>query len=131
VQSLPAGIRNKVTTNHSFHQPQRLIEILDEFDMVIATRMHMAILSLCAGTPVFPIAYEFKTQELFKQLGLEQWVQDIEKLNANSVVDSLASFINELPCIASSLYNKVDEAKKSALSSGLIIKKEYDKLVSL
>jgi len=26
--------------------------------------MHMMIMSLCVGTPVLPIAYEFKTKEL-------------------------------------------------------------------
>lgn len=36
--------------------------------------MHMAILALTSGTPVFPITYEFKTQELFNRLGLGEWV---------------------------------------------------------
>ena len=46
------------------------MELAKGFDFVVATRMHMMILSLCVGTPVLPIAYEFKTKELAARLGI-------------------------------------------------------------
>jgi colanic acid/amylovoran biosynthesis protein len=128
LHSLPLEMRERVIVDSDFHNPEKLIEILGKFDLVIATRMHMAILSLCAGVPCFPIAYEFKTRELFKQLELEQWVCDIEKFNASSTISLLDDFINKLPDIGPLLYKKVTEAKKSSEKPGLIIKHLYNKL---
>lgn len=128
LQNLPAGIRKKIVVNTDFHHPEELLEILEKFDLVIATRMHMAILALCAGTPVFPIAYEFKTQELFKQMGMGEWVQDIETLNSELVINYLDDFIKKLPSIKQLLYKKVEEARKSSLTPGLIIQQKYNKM---
>jgi colanic acid/amylovoran biosynthesis protein len=75
--------RSKVSVDKDFHTPFELMGILSTFDMVVATRMHMAILAMCVGVPVLPIAYEFKTRELFKKLGLERWVTDIEECSAD------------------------------------------------
>jgi colanic acid/amylovoran biosynthesis protein len=79
--------------DEEFHTPEALGEILGEFDLVIATRMHMAILSMCAGTPVLPIAYEFKTKELFDGLQLGEWVLDIDALEPGQSVRTLAEFL--------------------------------------
>lgn len=57
---------------------------LQDFDLCIGTRMHMCILSLISGTPVLPIAYEFKTQELFGEIGLKEWVTDIEVIEPDA-----------------------------------------------
>ena len=50
-----------------------LMERLPGYDLVIATRMHMAILALSSGTPALPIVAEFKTSELYRNLGLADW----------------------------------------------------------
>ncbi|MDD3818299.1 MAG: polysaccharide pyruvyl transferase family protein [Actinomycetota bacterium] len=126
-KNLPDAIKKNVTVDTDFHHPKELINIYENFDLTISTRMHAAILSMCAGTPAFPIAYEFKTIELFKQFGLKKWVHDIEKLDAESMIHSLDSFIEELPHIKQIIYNKVDEARKSAFEPGLIIKQKYSK----
>ncbi len=82
---LPPAIQEALTIDRSFRTPQALATRLGELDLVIATRMHMAILSLVAGTPVLPIAYEFKTSELFERLGVAEWVVDIETLTPQSL----------------------------------------------
>lgn len=61
--------RRSVTVDRQFRTDAQLLETLTEFDLIIATRMHMAILGLVAGRAVLPIAYEFKTTELFAELG--------------------------------------------------------------
>lgn len=122
---LPENLKNKVIINKSFHQPEELIDILGSFDIIIATRMHVAILGFCAGTPVFPIAYEFKTQELFKELGIEKWVQDIENLDNDKIINCLDNFIQELPNIKPLLFEKIDKAKQSVIDAGLSIREKY------
>ncbi len=74
-----------VTVDASFRSPGELRDRYADFDLVIATRMHAAILALCAGTPVVPIAYEFKTRELFEGLGMGELVDDIATLSSESL----------------------------------------------
>lgn len=123
VEELPEKIKQHVNVDRNFHHPKDLLQKLGSYDLVIATRMHMAILALAAGTVVFPIAYEFKTQELFNRLGMGQWVQDIELIDAKSLNDSLASFLEAIPEIRQLIFPKVAEERERALESGMIVKK--------
>lgn len=68
----------RVTVDTSFRGPEALVAELATFDLAIATRMHFAILALVARTPVVAIAYEFKSRELLRGLGMESWVADFE-----------------------------------------------------
>jgi colanic acid/amylovoran biosynthesis protein len=120
--SLPESARARVTVNRDFHRPEELIQLAQGFDLVVATRMHMAILSLVAGTPVLPIAYEFKTTELFVRLGLAEWVQVIENLSAAGLVKSADAFLKALPAIRESLRAAVASERSSAESAAAIVK---------
>jgi colanic acid/amylovoran biosynthesis protein len=77
--------------------------------------MHMAILSLCSGTPVLPIAYEFKTLELFRRLGLGDLVSDIEAVGADVFPSLLDRFIAALSERQPALMEAVLEQRSSAL----------------
>jgi colanic acid/amylovoran biosynthesis protein len=58
--------------------------------------MHAAILALCAGTPVVPISYEFKTKELFGSLGLPELVIDIEEVTASGLIEVVRAALDRL-----------------------------------
>lgn len=58
--------------------PLGLQVLYSRFEMLIGTRMHANILTLCAGTPVVAIAYERKTNGIMKMLGLDDHVVNIE-----------------------------------------------------
>ncbi|MEP1216118.1 MAG: polysaccharide pyruvyl transferase family protein [Marinobacter sp.] len=70
-ENLSSDVTPYVNLDTAFRQPVEVVEAYQEFDLVIATRMHAAILGLVAGTPVLGIAYEFKLEELFHQLGMD------------------------------------------------------------
>ncbi|GGC72817.1 polysaccharide pyruvyl transferase family protein [Marinobacter halophilus] len=72
VSALPQDVVRSVTIDRQFRQPTEIVSAYQSFHLVIATRMHAAILSLVAGTPVLGIAYEFKLEELFHQLGMDE-----------------------------------------------------------
>jgi colanic acid/amylovoran biosynthesis protein len=57
--------------------------------------MHSAILSLCAGTPTLGLAYEFKMEELFKNLVMSELVLSIQSVNANEVKASVCKLLTE------------------------------------
>ena len=126
VDTLPDRIRGVVSVNSDFHQPMVLANMLRDFDLVIATRMHMAILALGVGTPVLPIAYEFKTHELFEGLGQQRWVQDIETLSAKTLIDTADTFLASLPEIREPLFTAVEKEYKSARASGQFVKAAFD-----
>lgn len=69
-----------VEVDQDFHTPNALRARLAEARVVVATRMHFAILSMLAGAPVIAIAYEFKTIELFESLGLGRYCIAIDEV---------------------------------------------------
>jgi colanic acid/amylovoran biosynthesis protein len=117
VGALDAAVAEKVTIDDGFHSPEALIETLKKEDVVVATRMHMSILSLVSGTPVFPIAYEFKTESLFTRLGLGDYVQQIEQLEAASLCEAFDLFVERLPQIRPNLFAGVQAEKVRALDA--------------
>jgi len=123
---LPDSIQKYVCVNREFHTPQVLLDLLSACDIVIATRMHMCILSLVAGNHVLPIAYEFKTKELFKRLGMGEWVQDIETIDEHSLVASAQKFLSALPEIKQRLPLEVRKEQERALNSGKLVKKTFE-----
>jgi colanic acid/amylovoran biosynthesis protein len=122
---LPNDVQKNVSVNNSFHMPQTLLEMLTDYELVIGTRMHMCILSLAAGTPVFPIAYEFKTKELFHRLDMGKWIHDIETINEESLITSVEAFISNLDKIKQKLMLKVNQEHERAVESGQLLKKYF------
>jgi colanic acid/amylovoran biosynthesis protein len=58
--------------------------------------MHAAILSLVAGTPVLGIAYEFKLEELFHQLGMDEGRLSTKEMNAEGSQEALTHMLDNL-----------------------------------
>jgi len=114
VELLDPDVRARVEVDSAFRRAEALVDLLSGFDLVVATRMHMAILALCAGTPVFPIAYEFKTAELFADLGLGDRVVDIEAAHPESLPGQVDAFIGDLPRLRGRLVDAVLRKREDA-----------------
>lgn len=126
VDGLPDTIRRSVLVDSTFRRPADLVAMLKTFDLVIATRMHMAIMALAAGTPVLPIAYEFKMLGLFQRLGQARWVQDLETVSGATLIKTFDEFLEALPQIRESLFTAVQGERASAMTSGQIVKQAFD-----
>lgn len=127
VEALPENVKLSVSVDTDFHSPTKLAEIVKDYDLVIATRLHMAILALGVGTPVLPIAYEFKTQELFAKFGLKSWVQDIEDICPNSLIETVDSYLDSLPQICQQLFESVEQEQQQALESSRLVREAFEK----
>jgi colanic acid/amylovoran biosynthesis protein len=127
MEKLPATILDSVYLDKDFHSPDQLAEILKSFDLVISTRMHMAILALGVGVPVLPIAYEFKTKELFKSLDQGRWVIDVEEISHKLMISHTDSFIASIPEIRKTLFVAVKHERERALGSYALVKKSLKK----
>lgn len=126
VEGLAPHTRGSVSIDSDFHTPTCLTRLLQGYDLVIATRMHMAILALSGGTPVVPIAYEFKMRELFQRLGQEHRVQDIETISGDALIYAVEQFLTALPKIRKSIFTAVQKEYKSAKASGYLVRKALE-----
>ena len=75
-----------VSVDNRFRPPAELARELRSYDVAIATRMHFAILALSVATPVVAIAYEFKSRELLRGMGMESLVADFEDVTGEWLV---------------------------------------------
>lgn len=116
-QLIPEPQRSAVTVIEDHLSPERIRHELTQTDLLIATRMHMAILGLCAGTPVLPIAYEFKTQELFKNLGFAGWVESIDLVTAEHLRAKVKRVMAEAHTRRDELVAAIRQAKHDADAS--------------
>jgi colanic acid/amylovoran biosynthesis protein len=108
----------RVTVDRAFHRPDELVAKLAGFDWVVATRMHVAILALVAGVPVLPVSYEFKTKELFEELGLGAYVTAYEDVGSGAVARSFDALRSERETWEERLWRNVDLQRESAARSG-------------
>ncbi len=120
-ERLEPDVRRAVRVDHEFHSPSALMEALRDFDFAISTRMHMAILGLCAGLPVLPIAYEFKTTELYKTMGQDEWVTDISAIDREAFAALSLRFCDSLGEFREAVVPRVLEQAASARSAGRLI----------
>ena len=115
--ALPSTVRDRVRVDDAFHAPDDLVNRIADFDFVVSTRMHMAILSLIAGTPVVPIAYEFKTKELFRRLEGAEPVLDIETIDGDALVGAIDDFLQEIDDRREPLFGAVARERARALDA--------------
>jgi colanic acid/amylovoran biosynthesis protein len=122
VDRLPPRVRDTVRVDRTHRSPQELIERFRGFDVVVATRMHAAILALCARRPVMGIAYEFKTRELMQRVGFGELVLDIEDATGARLVAMFERLIRDRATIETALGRRVAAERDDALASGSILR---------
>lgn len=125
-EQVDTALRSSVHVDRDFRTPQELLDAVGNFDLVVATRMHMAILALVAGVPVFAIAYEPKTRELFERLDMGRWVRDFEELDAIGLPADVDRFIDELPALTAPLQAAVESERRSAVDTASLVARALD-----
>ncbi|MDQ0458001.1 polysaccharide pyruvyl transferase family protein [Rhizobium paknamense] len=122
VAGLEADVAAEVSVDDGFHTPEQLMAKVKDLDFVVATRMHMMIMSLCVGTPVLPIAYEFKTKELSKRIGIDNLLLEIDTVTPEQAAASLETFINDFDHYRPLSLKAVLEEHASAMSAAALLK---------
>lgn len=119
---LPEDVAAHVSVDTDFHDTDALLDVFGGFDLLVATRLHAAILALDAGTPVLPIAYEFKTQEVMAQLGMDDVVVTIEDATTQSLTDALDRLLERLPAARAPLAAALAETGEQARRTGDVVR---------
>lgn len=98
--------------------PQELSAIYGYMDLHIGTRMHSNILAMLSGTPFVAVQYEFKTGELMKVFGLEEYLSDINHIEFEDLKEkvdkALANREQIKNQISSKLPETIDKSQRSA-----------------
>jgi colanic acid/amylovoran biosynthesis protein len=118
VALLPPHVRARCSVNSDAMDPDALVRYLGTFDALLSTRLHGAILGVCAGVPTAAIAYEYKTREVWKQLDLERWVLDIDDLDADALSTLVIRLLDERLDVAGVLAEAVPRLRAEALGVG-------------
>lgn len=124
---LSDAAKKRTIVDSEYHHPTQLKAIIKDFDVAVSTRMHFAIESLIMGVPVLPIAYEFKTKELFSKLITNEYILDIETIEAAKLIEAFKKFITDLPNFRTELFEKVERERQSALKPIQYLKEELKK----
>lgn len=117
VSRLPPDVAEQVTVDRAFRTPEDLQARLSSFDLYVSTRMHGAILALLAGVPVLPIAYEFKTQELFASIGMKSLTQDFDTISGERLCRVSDDVLAAHDQLRARVAKEVETLRDSALSA--------------
>lgn len=121
VARLPDDVRARVAVDRLARTPRQLMSYLGTFHAMVSTRLHGAILAACAGLPTLPIAYEFKTHEVWKSLDLSDWVLDINSVDEQSLTDRLLALVDDREKVRATLAATIGGQRDGALRAGPMI----------
>ena len=120
---LPGGVLTRVRSDREAHSPRELIARLGEFDLVVATRMHAAILALAGGALVLPIAYEPKMTDLAEQLGINRFAHEMDAISRRELCASADAMLGDVGAkLRPALFGEVERQRQSALATGVLVR---------
>lgn len=75
--------RSKTTIIDENLLPSKILEVTEQQDIVIGTRLHSLILATCTETPVMAISYHHKVKDFMSLAGLDRFSFPIDELHEN------------------------------------------------
>lgn len=119
---IPDQYHSNIVKYNKYLSIPTIQNLLQTMDFIIATRLHMSILALITGTPVYPIAYEFKTVELYHSLGYHR-VDTLDSLSPATFCSSIDTFIEWFTITRrQKIYSRVVEYINDSMSVATLIK---------
>jgi polysaccharide pyruvyl transferase WcaK-like protein len=85
-ESLPAA-RGDSLTCPAVSTFDELLTVIAQTDLVVASRFHGIVLSFMVGRPVIGLSYNQKTDELMTDMGLAEFVADIDQFEVAWLVE--------------------------------------------
>lgn len=115
--------KDKVTVLRNSYDAKETMAIIGHMDLMIATKTHSLIFSLARATPVFCIAYNYKSHEFMKSFGLDKYSFSINDLNYKIAKKCINNLIKERKNIKNQMETKSDEVQKKAARNIQLFKK--------
>ncbi len=105
--------------------PDMLQAIFGEMDIVIGTRMHSNIFAATRMVPVIPIGYLQKTLGIANSAGLDEWVVDIEEVDAEILINKLTELWEQKELVKSHLAGIIPHLIEESKNAGILTAQDY------
>lgn len=109
VASLVRQASRELADAVTVHEAETFTELTDEMrcaQVVVASRFHNQICALRLARPTVSVGYALKSRDLLQSVGLDEFCQDIESLDADRLVDQVLAALRE----ADTLVDHIDRA---------------------
>jgi polysaccharide pyruvyl transferase WcaK-like protein len=107
-ERLPDSLQARCDIDRARYGPVELIRALGQCDAFVGMRLHACILAMLAGVPAMGLGYEDKTEEIFRQMGLESYQIPFTS-NARSWIRKAEYFLANVNAIRNQLATALDE----------------------
>jgi polysaccharide pyruvyl transferase WcaK-like protein len=89
----------------------RALADIGRFELVLAEKLHVAVIAACRGVPFVALNYRSKVLDFCESLGWEHWCPSTENLGAATLVDRIEELARERTHFANQLASSVREAR--------------------
>jgi polysaccharide pyruvyl transferase WcaK-like protein len=90
-----------------------LLKQLAATDLVVATRFHNVLLSVLLNKPVLAISFHHKCSSLMSQMGLAEYCQDINRLNADRLIEQFCDLERNAERLRPLIKHKTEEFRRA------------------
>ncbi len=100
------------TVLHGQYQPEAMVALLGEMQMVVAMRLHAAIFAAGQGVPPLAIAYAQKVRGFMQSIGLEEQSISIERLDGELIEGKADKIWQDRAAISAEMKPKVEALRQ-------------------
>jgi polysaccharide pyruvyl transferase WcaK-like protein len=90
-----------------------LLKQIATTDFVVATRFHNVLLSLLLNKPSIAISFHHKCSSLMSQMGLSEYCQDINRLNADRLIEQFCDLEKNAKTLKPLIRGKAEEFRRA------------------
>lgn len=92
---------------------EQLLPQIAATDIVVATRFHNIVLALVLNKPVISISFHHKCTSLMEGMGLSDYCQDINHMNADRLIEQFQDVERNAEKLKPVIRQKVEESRKA------------------
>jgi polysaccharide pyruvyl transferase WcaK-like protein len=107
---LESNVDERVT-GFSIGSVHEFLSQLAATDLVVATRFHNVLMSMLLSKPVIAISFHHKCSSLMIDMGLSEYCQDINQVNADALVAKFEALVQQADEVKRMVGERVEEAR--------------------
>jgi polysaccharide pyruvyl transferase WcaK-like protein len=92
---------------------EQLLPQIGATDIVVATRFHNILLALLLNKPVISISFHHKCASLMEEMGLSEYCQDINHMNAGRLIEQFQDLERNAEKLKTVIRQKVEQSRKA------------------
>lgn len=103
--------------------PGELCNLYGQAKLVIATRFHAVVLTICGGAPIIAVPYfGVKTQGAFRDLGLSSYVLEVANMDGEAIISRFKTCLDDEVNLRQTIQSIADKQYAGAMHSGAMLK---------